>query len=278
MKRKPLAELRAAGLYLVLTAIACVMLVPFVHVVLGGFKSQGEFISDPGAWLPTSFTNVDNYVGLFTDHEFGVYLRNSFIVSGVAVVTNVLFGSMCGYALAKLPFRGKRIIFVLVLGGMMLPYVAMVVPQFLIVVQLGLVDTLAGIVIPLIVAPLSVFIMRQYAESIPDELLEAARIDGAGEYRTFFQVFLPLTGPALATVGILSFLNSWNIFMWPLVVAQSQGTYTAPVGLAVASQASNTIDYGLLLAGSLVVLLPVVLLYLFLQRYVVQGVAATGIK
>ncbi|WP_262927714.1 carbohydrate ABC transporter permease [Microbacterium sp. NIBRBAC000506063] len=159
-----------------------------------------------------------------------------------------------------------------------MPYVALFVPQFVVVVQLGLVNTLAAIILPVLVQPLCVFIMRQFAHSVPFELMEAARLDGAGEARLFFRIFLPLTGPGLATVAILSFLASWNNFLWPLVVAQSQATYTAPVGLAVASQSSNTISFGLLLAGAMVVLLPILILFLFLQKYFIQGVATAGLK
>ena len=144
--------------------------------------------------------------------------------------------------------------------------------------QFGLVNTIAGIVLPIAVMPVAVFIMRQFATSVPDELLEAARLDGAGELRIFFGIFLPLVGPAIATVAIITFLNSWNYFLWPLMVAQDQGTYTLPVGLAVASQAARSIDYGLLLAGAIVVLLPVLILFLFLQKYFVRGVAMTGLK
>lgn len=263
--------------YTALIVIVGLMLLPFVWLFFGSFKTQAEFLSNPGAWFPESF-QIENYTTLFAERGFSRYLLNSIIVSVAAVLANILFSSMAGYALAKLRFRGKGFVFPLVIVAMIVPYVALFVPQFVIVVQLGLVDTLAAIVLPILVMPLSVFIMRQFAHSVPYELLEAARIDGAGEMRLFFRIFLPLSGPALATVGILSFLASWNNFLWPLVVAQSQETYTAPIGLAVASQASNTISFGLLLAGAVVVLLPILFLFLFLQKYFIQGVATAGLK
>ncbi|KJL31483.1 carbohydrate ABC transporter permease [Microbacterium azadirachtae] len=269
--------IRSTLTYIALAVITILMLLPFVWVFFGSFKTQAEFFSDPGAWFPKSF-QVQNYVGLFTDGGFGGYMLNSIVVSAIVVVCNVLFSSMAGYALAKLRFRGRAVIFPLVIASMIVPYVALFVPQFVIVVQMGLVNTLMAIALPLLVMPLSVFIMRQFAHGVPFELLEAARLDGAGEPRIFFRVFLPLTGPGLATVAILSFLSSWNNFLWPLVVAQSQDVYTAPVGLAVASQASNTIAFGVLLAGAMVVLLPILILFLFLQKYFIQGVAATGLK
>jgi multiple sugar transport system permease protein len=266
-----------AAFYAAVLVIVAALLLPFVWVFFGSFKTQAEFMSDPGAWFPRSF-QVQNYVDLFAKEDFGSYFLNSAVVSGVAVSANVLFSSMAGYALAKLDFRGKNLIFSLVIFAWIVPYVAVFVPQFLIIVQLGLVNSLAGIIAPLLVSPLSVFIMRQFAHSLPTELLEAARADGAGEARLFFAIFLPLSGPAVATIAILSFLGSWNSFLWPLIVAQSEDTFTLPVALAVASQESNTTNFGVLLAGAVVVLLPILILFLFLQRYFIQGIATAGLK
>jgi multiple sugar transport system permease protein len=265
-------------LYAALTALAVITLIPFVWVMFGAFKSQAEIMAAPGAWLPKNFGNFDNFIELFAHRQFGTYMRNSLIVSGFTVALNVLFSSMAGYALSKLPFRGRRIVFASVLMAMMIPYVALFVPQFFVVVQMGLVNTLTAMVLPIAVMPIAVFIMRQFADSIPDDLLEAARLDGAGEFRIFFGIFLPLLGPAVATVAIITFLNSWNYFLWPLIVAQGQETYTLPVGLSIASQAANSTDYGLLLAGAVIVLMPVLLLFLFLQKYFVRGIAVTGLK
>lgn len=269
---------RTALLYAALTLVAAIVLLPFVWVLFGAFKTQGEIMAAPGAWLPQDFSNFANFAELFERRQFGTYMGNSLIVSAFTVASNVLFSSLAGYALAKLPFKGSKLVFGCILAAMMIPYIALFVPQFFIIVQFGLVNTLLGIVLPIAVMPIAVFIMRQFADSVPDELLEAARLDGAGEFRIFFGIFLPLVGPAVATVAIITFLNSWNYFLWPLIVAQDQGTYTLPVGLAVASQAARSIDYGLLLAGAIVVLLPVLILFLFLQKYFVRGVAVTGLK
>jgi multiple sugar transport system permease protein len=269
---------RIALIYVALTFAAVLALLPFVWVLFGAFKSQGEIMSAPGDWLPRDFGNVANFIELFSRRRFGTYMANSLIVSGLTVATNVLFSALAGYALAKIPFKGSRFVFACILAGMMIPYIALFVPSFLIIVQMGLVNTLLGVFLPIAVMPIAVFIMRQFAESVPDELLEAARLDGAGELRIFFTIFLPLVGPAIATVAIITFLNSWNYFLWPLIVAQSQDTYTLPVGLAVASQAARSTDYGLLLAGAVVVLTPVLVLFLLLQRYFVQGIAMTGLK
>lgn len=273
-----LHPLVTALLYGLLTFGAVIALLPFVWVLFGAFKTQAEIMSAPGAWLPQSFSNVSNFVELFVNRMFGTYMVNSLVVSAATVLTNVLFCSLAGYALAKIDFPGHKLVFGCVLAAMMIPYIALFVPSFFIIVQLGLVNTLAGIVLPIAVMPVGVFIMRQFADSVPNELLEAARLDGASEFQIFFRIFLPLVGPAVATVAIITFLNSWNYFLWPLIVAQNQDKYTLPVGLAVASQAAKSTDYGLLLAGAIVVLLPVLILFLFLQKYFVQGIAVTGLK
>jgi multiple sugar transport system permease protein len=272
-----ISRLSTTLLYTAITLVCVLMLIPFVLVFFGAFKTQGEFTSDPGAWLPESFANVENFFTLF-ERGFGQYLVNGVIVSVIVVSANLVFSSLAGYALAKLNFRGRGLVFGLVLGTMMVPIVAIFVPQFLVAVQLGLVDTLIGIAFPMLVLPIAVFIMRQFAHSIPEELMEAARLDGASELRIFGQIFLPLLTPALATVSVLTFLASWNAFIWPLVMAQSQSTYTLPVGLAIAAQANQTTEFGVLLAGAVVVLLPVLVLFLFLQKYFVQGIAASGLK
>jgi multiple sugar transport system permease protein len=267
-----------ALLYVALGVVAVATLLPFFWVITGSLRSLDDIRADPGAWLPSAVT-LDNFVRLFSKDNFGGYLVNSVVVALLVVAGNIFAASAAGYALGKLHFAGKRIAFAAVMASLMVPFTAVFLPQFIVTVNLGLIDTLAGIALPSLALPISIFIMRQYASSIPDELLEAARIDGAGEFRLFFTIFLPLSGPAVATVTIMSFLNSWNNFIWPLIVAQSTTTYTLPVGLAATSQASaNVTDYGLVLAGAIVVMLPVLVLFLFLQRYFVQGIAASGLK
>ncbi|MFJ8107704.1 carbohydrate ABC transporter permease [Streptomyces sp. NPDC096132] len=273
-----MTRLRQPLLYAALLGCALLTLLPFVWVVGGSLRSLDEIRSDPGAWLPHHVT-LGNFTRLFATEGFGRFLTNSVVVAVVVVAGNIVAASAAGYALAKLDFAGRRLAFGAVMAAMMVPLTTLFVTQFVITVDLGLADTPAGIALPGVAMPLSVFVVRQYALSIPDELLEAARIDGAGEFRIFFRIFLPLAGPALATVTIMSFLSSWNSFIWPLIVAQSMSAYTLPVGLAATSQAAaHVTDYGLLLAGAVVVMLPVLLLFLFLQRYFVQGIAGTGMR
>ncbi|SDU51320.1 carbohydrate ABC transporter permease [Jiangella alkaliphila] len=264
-------------LYVVLTIGVIVMALPFLWMLLSSVKPEAEVRSIPPTWLPETFT-LENYRELFDRLNFPTYFLNSAIVAVVVTLGNLLFGSMLGYALAKLDFRGKRLVFVIVLGTLMVPGMVTFVPLFVLVSNMGLTNTFPGLILPYLVAPLGVFLMRQYFLGLPDELIQAARVDGAGELRIFWSVMLPLTGPALATLGILTFLSSWNNFLWPLVVAQTEDMYTLPVALALYSVGQNATQYGLLLAGAVVVVVPVIVLFLAVQRYFVQGIAMTGIK
>jgi multiple sugar transport system permease protein len=210
--------------------------------------------------------------------NFKQYFFNSTVVAVAVTAGNLLFCSMLGYALAMLDFKGKKALFGVVMGTLMIPGVVTFVPLFVLVANIGLIDSLPGLILPFLAAPFGVFLMRQFFLGLPRDLLDAGRVDGAGELRIFRQIFLPLAGPALSTLGILTFLGSWNNFLWPLVVAQQEKTYTLPVALALYSTGQNSTQYGLLLAGATVVVLPVLLVFLIFQRRVIEGIATTGIK
>ena len=264
-------------LYLVLGGGLFLMVVPFLWMVLSSVKPESEVRRVPPTWWPET-TTLENYQALFSRLDFPTYFVNSLVVALAVTAGNVMFGAMLGYALAKLDFPGKRVVFVLVLGTLMVPGVVTFVPLFILTTNLGLTNTLTGMFLPFLAAPFGVFLMRQFILGLPDELIQAARVDGAGELRIFFSVILPLCGPALATLGILTFLGSWNNFLWPLVVAQTEDKYTLPVALALYSVGQNATQYGLLLAGAVVVVIPVIAVFLALQRYIMQGIAMTGIK
>jgi multiple sugar transport system permease protein len=273
-------SLQAKGkwwLYLLLTVAVVVVAAPFVWMVLGSLKPTTELRQVPPTWWPQN-PSLDNYSELFSRLSFGTYFANSAIVAVVVTVGNLLFCSMLGYALAMLEFRGKKLVFVLVLATLMIPGVVTFVPLFVLVANAGLVDTLPGLMLPFLAAPFGVFLMRQFILGLPRDLLDAGRVDGAGELRIFARIILPLCGPALATLGILTFLGSWNNFLWPLVVAQTEDTYTLPVALALYAKGQNSTNYGLLLAGATVVVIPILLLFLAFQRKVIEGIATTGIK
>ena len=264
-------------LYAILTVAVVVVVAPFVWMVLGSVKSEGELRQSPPTWWPQT-ASWDNYTQLFSRLDFGTYFLNSTIVAVTVTAGNLLFCSMLGYALSMLDFRGKRVIFIMVMTTLMIPGVVTFVPLFVLVANAGLIDTLPGLFLPFLVSPFGVFLMRQFMLGLPRDLLDAGRIDGAGELRIFAQIILPLCGPALATLGILTFLGSWNNFLWPLVVAQSEDKYTLPVALALYSTGQNSTQYGLLLAGATVVLLPILAIFLIFQRRFIEGIATTGIK
>jgi multiple sugar transport system permease protein len=284
-KRAPRASTGMVGsrrgghwwLYVILTVGLVAVIAPFVWMVLGSFKPEGELRQVPPTWWPHS-ASLDNYTQLFSSLNFGQYFLNSTIVAVVVTLGNLLFCSMLGYAFAMLDFRGKNTLFLAVMGTLMIPGVVTFVPLFVLVANVGLIDTLPGLFLPFLVSPFGVFLMRQFILGLPRDLLDAGRVDGAGELRIFARIFLPLCGPALATLGILTFLGSWNNFLWPLVVAQSEDKYTLPVALALYSTGQNSTNYGLLLAGATVVVVPILVVFLIFQRRFIEGIATTGLK
>jgi multiple sugar transport system permease protein len=271
-------HLRTPGwLYAVMAGGLVVVVIPFIWMVVSSFKPEAEVRSVPPTWWPETVT-TENYQQLFTQLDFPTFFMNSAIVAVAVAAGNMVFCSMLGYALAKLHFPGKKIVFGLVLGTLMIPGVVTFIPLFVLTTNIGLANSLPGMILPFLAGPFGVFLMRQYILSLPDELIQAARVDGAGELRIFFSVILPLCGPAVATLGVLTFLTSWNNFLWPLVIATDESKYTLPVALALYAVGQNATKYGLLLAGSVVVVLPVLVVFLVLQRQIMQGIAMTGIK
>lgn len=264
-------------LYIVLTLGLVAMIMPFVWMILGSFKTDAEIRQYPTDFLPKDPT-LENFVTLFARLDFATFFFNSIVVAVFVTVGNIVFCSMVGYALAKLQFHGKKLLFALVLSTLMVPGVVTFVPLFVLTANLGLVNSYPGLILPFLITPLGVFLMRQFMLGLPDELIEAARIDGASEWRIFLRVIMPLCGPAIATLTILTFLASWNNFLWPLVVATTEDMYTLPVALALYSVGQNAARYGLMMAGAVVVVVPVLIVFVVLQRYFVQGISLTGIK
>ena len=242
--------------YCVLAVIGVFWIFPFLWMALGSLKTQREILAKPPKLLP-EHASLANFAKWFGELNFGTYFTNSMVVAVITVLGNMVLCSMVGYALAKMDFAGKNILFGAVMVTLMVPSVATFVP---------------------LCQPIGVFLMRQFISGIPDALMEAARVDGAGELRIFFQIVLPQCGPPLATLSILTFLSSWNNFLWPLVAAQTEEKYTLPVALSLYSTGQNATNYSVLLAGAVLVVTPILLLFVFLQRYFIQGVAGTGIK
>ena len=262
----------------VLLVIGLILLVgPFIWMILGSFKTTGELRQVPPTWLPEQWTTA-NYRDLFDRQNFFRFFLNSTVVAFFVTAGNVIFCSMLGYALAKLSFPGKRILFTVVMVTLMVPGVVTFMPLFVLVANLELVNTHAGMILPFMAGAFGVFLMRQFIGGIPDELLDAARVDGAGEHYIFWRIVMPLCGPALATLTILTFLGSWNSFLWPLVVATSEEMFTLPVAVAFLATGQTETNVALLMAGSVIVILPVLVVFLLLQRHFTMGIATTGLK
>ncbi len=277
-KERLFGEARANPFAYVILGLGLIVVTsPFLWMLLSSVKGGGEIRRIPPTWWPEAPT-LDNFRDLFDRLNFPQFFTNSTLVAVAVTLGNLIFCSMLGYVLAKFNFAGKTLLFRLVLGTLMIPGMVTLVPLFVLVANMGLVNTYLGLILPFLAAPFGVFLMRQFFLALPDELIDAARVDGASETRIFVQVAMPLAKPALATLAILTFLGSWNNFLWPLVVATTEDKYTLPVALALYSTGQNQTDYGLLLAGAVVVVVPVLIVFLVLQRYFVQGVAMTGIK
>jgi multiple sugar transport system permease protein len=264
-------------IYLLLIFGILLMVGPFLWMLLGSLKPQAEFLVTTPTFLPRAPT-TDNYERLFSQLDFPRFFFNSSVVAVAVTAGNVLFCPMLGYALAKLQWRGKGLIMGLVLATLMVPAGITLIPNFVLMANLGFVNTYPGLILPFLVGPFGVFLTRQFMYSIPDELLEAARIDGANEWRIFWQVVLPITVPVLATLGILTFLGSWNSFLYPLVMAQEPNMYTLPVALATFATGQYQADHGMLMAGSVVLVVPVLIIFILFQRWITEGIATTGLK
>lgn len=261
-----------------LLAIGLVLtIVPFVWMLLASLKTQSELLQQPPTWFPENPT-LSNYDRLWERLDFPRFFWNSTFIALMITLSNVIFCSMVGYALAKLRFVGRDLLFLLVLGTLLVPGSVTLVPLFVLMSRLNLVDSPWAVILPAAAGPLGVFLMRQFILAIPDDLLEAARVDGAGEFTIFWRIVMPLSTPALAALAIVTFLPSWNALLWPLVVLTSQENYTLPVALAIFARGQFQADYGLLMAGSVVLVLPVIVVFFLLQRHFTESVTMTGIK
>jgi alpha-1,4-digalacturonate transport system permease protein len=259
-----------------LLVMTFIILAPVLWFVLSSFKDATELGARPPKIFPTEWA-FSNYTEAFEMYNYMRYFTNSVIVTSLATILTLIVNSMAAYAFAKYNFRGRDGLFVMTLAMIMIPLQVILIPIYLVVSSLGLVNTYWGMIIPAAATPTGVFIIRQYMLTIPDELIEAARIDGAGEFRIFARIVLPLCRPALAVVAIFSILWRWNDFLWPLLIAQKEELYTLPVALALLN-GQLVVPYNIVLAMSVMSIIPVLFMFVFMQRQIVQGIAQTGIK
>jgi len=269
-------RVRAVGFNGLLFIAALLAAGPLLWMVSASFMSSGEANTSPPPLLPGSPT-LEHYRTLFTSYNLGRYFLNSLGIALGGTVLAVLITGMAGYAFAKLRFRGRDSLFRALLAGMVIPGQVAMLPMFILLREMGLINTLLGAMVPVLAPIYGIFLVRQYALSIPDDLLDAARLDGASEFRIFRSVVLPAIRPVLATLGVFTFLSAWNDFMWPLIVLSDNSKYTLPVALANLA-GEHVQDVELMMAGALVTVLPVFLAFLFLQRYYIQGIMAGSVK
>ena len=273
---KRILDPAAVAINSALAVAAVFALFPLLWMVSVSFMQPGAASSYPAPVLPAQAT-LDNYRQLFAQAGMGRYLLNSLAIACAVTAISVLFNVMAGYAFAKLRFAGREALFRSLLAALVIPGQVAMMPLFLMLKAMGLVNTWAGVIVPGMAGVFGIFLVRQYAKSLPDALLEVARMDGAGELRIFVSVILPLLKPVLVTLAVFAFLGSWNDFMWPLIVLTDGELYTAPVALASLSL-EHVQDSELMMAGSVVTVLPVLLLFLGLQRYYLQGLTMGSVK
>jgi multiple sugar transport system permease protein len=259
-----------------LIAAAAITLFPLAWMLSVSFMARGEASTFPPPLLPAHAT-LANYRELFERAGMGRYLLNSVLIATALTLFSLLLNLAAGYAFAKLRFRGRDRLFQGLLSALVIPAQVAMIPLFLIMKWLGLVNSYGGVIVPALAGVFGIFLVRQHARSIPDDLLEAARIDGAGELRIFATIVLPLLKPIVVTLAIFTFLASWNDFMWPLIVLSDQAWQTAPVALAGLSR-EHVQDNELMMAGSVVTILPVLLLFLALQRHYIEGLLLGSVK
>jgi multiple sugar transport system permease protein len=276
------SRLRRSLLYGLLLVGALVMVGPFYWALSTSFKPPGDVFASPPKVIPDPFT-LQNYRDVVTLLPFDQYLRNSVIVTAAIVILNVVFGTAAAYAFAKLRFPGRDPIFFLFLLTLMVPFQVNLIPLYRIMVELHKAvpalgaDTYFGIIAPSAIQVFGIFLMRQFLKSIPDEILESARMDGASELRILRSIVFPLAAPGMATLAIFAFVGAWNDFLWPLIVTNSDSMRTLPVGLALLAR-KNTVNWGDSMAGVVFTATPLLLVFLALQRRFIEGLTAGSVK
>jgi multiple sugar transport system permease protein len=256
--------------------LAAFALFPLLWMVSVSFMSPGEASRFPPPLLPEA-PSLGAYRALFETTGISRYFLNSLFVAKLGTMLSLAFNATAGYAFAKLRFKGRDRIFQALVAALVIPGQVTMLPLFLMLKEIGLINSFAGVLVPVATSIFGIFLVRQYALSIPDEMLEAARVDGAGEGRIFLQIVVPVLTPILITLALFTFLATWNDFMWPLIVLTDQDNYTLPVALAALSR-EHVQDNELMMAGSVLTILPVLLLFLVLQRYYMQGLLAGSVK
>lgn len=274
--RRRVTRAMRPGYYLLLLLGAVVMVVPFLWMLSTSLKTEANVFTTPPEWIPDPF-RWQNYTDALSVAPFGRYFLNSFIVAGGEVIGGLLISAIAAYVFARLHFPGRNALFIVVLATMMVPAHVELIPQFILMRELGWIDTFAALIVPGLFWPFGIFMLRQFFKSVPDELEDAARMDGAGYLRRLFGLFIPLSVPALAALAIFKFLGSWNQLIGPLIFLTSREKFTITLGLAQFQGQFET-RWALLMAATVVSLLPILIVFVIGQRYFVEGVTLSGLK
>jgi multiple sugar transport system permease protein len=262
--------------HLVLLPLAILMVVPLLWMLVTSIETLNETRHFPPILVP-HIVRLQNYSDVLQQAPFARWFLNTLVVTVVVVVGNLFFCSLAGYAFARIKFFGREVVFMLVLATLMIPFQVIMIPTFLIVRKLGLIDTLGALIVPNLAGAFGIFLLRQFFRSLPIELEEAARIDGASRLGVLFKIILPLSGPVLATVAVVTVLWTWNDFLWPLVTLYSPNNYTLQLGLTTFQGAHQTNTH-LLMAANVMSVLPVLVLFFAAQRFFIRGIATSGLK
>ncbi|GAA2009638.1 carbohydrate ABC transporter permease [Microbacterium ulmi] len=262
---------------ILLIAFALALLVPFFWMVVSSFKDSNEIFSVPVRWLPDTW-HWEHYVELWTDTGMATWLRNTIFLSTVVTFLQVLTGSFAAYGFAKVRFPGRDLLFLAYLATIAVPWQSYMIPQYIMLAQARLTNTLLALVVLQAFGAFGVFLMKQYFESIPEELSEAARIDGLNEYGIWARIMLPLSTPALASLALLTFVNTWNDYLGPLLYLRSKEIWTVQLGLKNFVANNLSADYAMLFTGLTISVIPIAVIFLLGQRYFVEGIATSGLK
>ncbi|MBN9181714.1 MAG: carbohydrate ABC transporter permease [Microbacterium sp.] len=274
-RRRPRITVGRVLLYVLLAVGALIMVFPFIWTIVTSITPGATLTTTPRL-IPEN-PSLSPYLELFSRVPFGRVILNSLLIAVVSTLLQLVTSAMAAYVFARMPFRGRGAIFVLYLATMMIPFQVLIVPLFAEMKTLGLINTYLGAILPTIASAFGVFLLRQAMSTVPYDLDQAATLDGAGHFRIFFQIMLPLVRPALATLAVFAFLNTWNSFLWPLIILRDPLMQTLPVALS-SLQGQYSTQWDVLMAGSVVSIIPMFALYVFAQKYIVQGVAGTGLK
>lgn len=264
--------------HVLLLSFSLLFLFPFVWMIITGFKPESEIFSNELRFLPINSVGFSNYIGAFKTTPLLRFLINGVFVTAVILFTQILVAFPCAYALAKHKFIGKDFLLIVIVGCLLIPPQAISVPLYILMYKFGFLDTYAGLIAPFTISVFGIFLIRQFFNTVPDDLIHAARMDGFSEFAIVWKIMLPTTIPALVSFGIFSIVAHWNDYFWPLIVLSSEELFTPPLGVVAFKNDEAGNSYGPLMAASTIIILPLIVGFLFMQRKFIEGITSTGIK